>query len=91
MNLYTMPQPVNDALFSTTNRTNHHRQTRSRMGFLQANPGGFVRSHSSNKTVEALDFKDFCANSASTASSLNCINDSVFIDPAHYTGKILNK
>lgn len=60
------------------------------MGFLQANLSGFVGSHSSNKTTEALEIKGFCANSASTVLSLNCINDSVFIDPAYHTGKTLN-
>ena len=52
MNLTTKPQPVNDALFSTANRTNYHRKTPSRMDLLQANPSGFVRSHSSNKAAE---------------------------------------
>ena len=86
MNLYTKPQPVNDALHLTASRTNHHRKTRSRMDLLQANPNGFVCSYSSNKTTEAIDFKSFCAISASTVSSLNCINHRVFIDPSYNTG-----
>ena len=85
MNLCTKLQPVNDALFSPTNGTNHHRRTCSWMSFFQANPSGFVRSHLSSIITKTLDFNDFCAISARTVSSLNCINYSVFIDPPYNT------